>query len=76
MASILSKIRIEREDKKPLIIYRRIYNVQAVGAPNRSRSRTHKAFCRYNKEEIVVYLDSGQWVSYGEAVDSSKGKFR
>ena len=72
MVSILNKIRIEREDKKPLIIYRRIYGVQVVGTPNRLRSRTHKAFCRYNKEEIVIYLDSGKWVSYGEVVDYSK----
>ena len=60
MMSSLNKIRIESEDKNPLILYRRIYDVQAVGAPNRSRSRTHKAFCRYNKEEIVIYLDSGK----------------
>ena len=72
MMSSLNKIRIESEDKNPLIIYRRIYDVQAVGAPNRSRNRTHKAFCRYNKEEIVIYLDSGKWVSYGEVVDYSK----
>ena len=72
MMSSLNKIRIESEDKNPLIVYRRIYDVQAVGAPNRSRSRTHKAFCRYNKEEIVIYLDSGKWVSYGEVVDYSK----
>ena len=76
MMSVLNKIRIGGEGKKPQIVYRRIYDVQVVGTPNRLRSRTHKAFCRYNKEEIVVYLDSGQWVSYGEIVDSSKGEFR
>ena len=58
MMPVLMKIRIEGEGEKPLMIYRRIYYVQVVGTLNLPRSRTHKAFCRYNKEEIVVYLDS------------------
>ena len=70
--SVLNKIRIEREGKKPRIVYHRIYDVQVVGTPNRFRSRTHKALCRYNKEKIIVYLESEQWVSYGEIVDSNK----
>ena len=48
--------------KKPQIVYRRIDDVQVVGTPNRLRSRTHKAFYRYNKEGILVYLDSGQGI--------------
>ena len=70
--AVLSKIRIAPEGEKQRIVYRRIYEVQVVGTPNRFRSRTHKALCRYNKEEIIVYLESEQWVSYGEIVDSNK----
>ncbi len=70
MMAVLNKIRIEAEGEKPLIVYRRIYDVRAVGIPNALRTRRRKAFRRYNKQKIVVYLESEQWVSYGEVADS------
>ena len=65
--SVLHKIRIEGE--KPQIVYRKIYELQVEGSPNQPRRRTHRALCRYQKQEIIVYLEDGKWVSYGEVAD-------
>lgn len=64
--SVLHKIRITVEGEKPQTIYRKLYAVQVTGPPNRPRRRTHQALCRYNKQEVIVYLEDDKWVSYGE----------
>lgn len=67
--SVLHKILIEAEGKKAQIVYRKIYELQVEGSPNQPRRRTHRALYRYQKQEIIVYLEEGNWVSYGEVAD-------
>ena len=68
----LLKIRIEIEGKKPKIIYRRLFGTQVTSQlrehgyyPSKGKP-THKAWIRYNKQDVIVYLIDGEWVSYGE----------
>ena len=67
--SVLHKIRIEAEGKKPQCVYRKIYELQVEGSPNQPRRRTHRALYCYQKPEMIVYLEDGKWVSYGEVAD-------
>ena len=69
---MLAKIRMEIEGKKPKTIYRRLYGTQptsqlrAHGFYGSKGKATHRAWIRYNKQDIVVYLIEGKWMSDGE----------
>ena len=63
---MLVKIRMEIEGNKPKTVYRRLYDVEVHGVHARKCKPTHKACIRYNRQDIVVYLIDGEWVSYGE----------
>lgn len=76
---MLVKIRMEIDGKKPKIVHRRLYGTQvtdqlrAHGFYASKGKATHKAWIRYGKQDVVVYLIDGEWVSYGE-VKVWKGK--
>ena len=63
---MLHRIRLEREGEKNKTIYKRLYDVTAHGGYAGVGKPTHTARIRYRKQEIVVYLIAGQWVSYGD----------
>lgn len=63
---MLRKIRIKPQDERPQTVYRKIYNVK----PKRfSNEITHTALIHYKKQEVIVYLINGEWISYGEVQD-------
>ena len=63
---VLHRIRIETEAKKPKSIYRRLYGVTPLDNSEQRKDRWHKAWMRYNKKDIMVYLINGEWISHGE----------
>ena len=62
---MLHRIRLEIEDKKPLTFYKRLYDVTAHSRHARVGKPTHTARMRFAKQDLVVYLIDGKWVSYG-----------
>ena len=64
---VLHRVRLE-DGESCKTIYRRLYDVTAHGGYACVGKPTHTARIRYRKQQIVVYLIDGQWVSYGEKV--------
>ena len=62
-----------REGKKPLTIYKLLYDVTTHGGYARVGKPTPTAKIRYRKQEIAVYLIDGQWVSYGDVASVGAG---
>ena len=63
------RVRLEIDGEGCKTIYRRLYDVTAHGGYARAGKPTHMAQIRYRKQELVVYLIDGKWVSYGELAD-------
>ena len=63
---VLQRIRLEIEGKRPKTIYRRLYGVIPLDKSEQRKGRWHKAWIRYNKKDIMVYLVDGEWISHGE----------
>ena len=66
MAMVLHRVRLEINGEKNKTIYKRLYDVATHGGYARKGKPTHTARIRYRKQQIVVYLIDGQWVSYGD----------
>lgn len=68
----LSRIRMEVAGNKPKTLYRKLYGTEVTdqlrkhGFYASKGKATHKAWIRYGKQDIIVYLIDGEWVSYGE----------
>ena len=63
---MLHRIRLEIDGESCKTIYRRLIDVTAHGRHARVSKPTHTAWIRYAKQNLVVYLIDGKWVSYGE----------
>ena len=70
---MLHRIRLEIDGEKNKTIYKRLYDVTAHGSYARVGKPTHTARIRYRKQQIVVYLIDGQWVSSGDVVSVGGG---
>ena len=65
---VLHRIRIEGSERKT--VYRRLYDIEAHGVHARKDKPTHTAWIRHSKQNLIVYLIDGRWVSYGEVKTS------
>ena len=70
---VLHRVRLEMEGEQNKTIYKRLYDVTAHGGYARTGKPTHTARIRYRKQQILVYLIDGSWVSYGEVVSVGAG---
>ena len=66
---VLHRVRFEIDGEKNKTIYKRLHDVTAHGGYAQKGKPTHTARIRYAKQNLVVYLIDGEWVSYGELAD-------